>query len=105
MAKEETFVGQTGATWRYWPDQPLGSPGGFGRVYAGEAADGTPMAVKVVGKSHAAGVLADVPLHREGQIGRPVVDGGGGPLPPARDLSQTHQTPPLFMHKPHTTLP
>jgi len=89
MAKEETFVAQSGATWRYWIDQPLGTPGGFGGVYAAEAADGTPMAVKVVEKSRPSGALDDRLLRREVEIGRRVVDGGGDLLLPAVDVAET----------------
>jgi hypothetical protein len=88
MAKDLEFTGQSGATWRYWSDQPLGTPGGFGGVYAAEAADGTPMAVKVVEKVRPSGVLDDRLLRREVEIGRSVTDGGGKLLLPVIDVAE-----------------
>lgn len=89
MAAEVVFTGQSGASWRYWPDQPLGTPGGFGGVYAAEAEDGTPMAVKVVEKVRPWGKLDDRLLRREVEIGRRVVEGGGDLLMPVIDAAET----------------
>jgi hypothetical protein len=88
MAKDVEFTGQSGASWRYWIDQPLGPPGGFGSVYAAEAADGTPMAVKVVEKARLSGVLDDRLLRREVEIGRRVTEGGGEMLLPVIDVAE-----------------
>jgi hypothetical protein len=88
LAKDLEFTGQSGATWRYWGDQPLGTPGGFGGVYAAEAADGTPMAVKVVEKVRPSGVLDDRLLRREVEIGRSVADCGGKLLLPVIDVAE-----------------
>jgi len=89
MAAEVVFTGQSGASWRYWPDQPLGTPGGFGGVYAAEAEDGAPMAVKVVEKVRPWGKLDDRLLRREVEIGRRVVEGGGDLLMPVIDAAET----------------
>lgn len=88
MTKVEAFVGQSGATWRYWPERPLGAPGGFGGVCAAEAADGIPMAVKVVKKARPSGVLDERLLRREVEIGRRVADGGGELLLPVIDVAE-----------------
>lgn len=57
MTGEVQFAGDSGAEWRCWPNRPLGKPGGFGRVFAAESADGNQMAVKVVTKDRTAGLL------------------------------------------------
>src|SRR5690349_5209811 len=87
MANEVTFTGQSGATWRYWDNQPLGKPGGFGDVYAAEGSDGTPAAVKVVKKQRSSGVLDDRLLRREIDIGKRVVDSGSAMLLPVIDAT------------------
>jgi len=88
MAKDVKFTGQSGATWRYWTDQPLGRPGGFGGVYAAEAGDGTPMAVKVVEKTRPSGTLDDRLLRREVEIGRRVADSRSDLLLPVIDVAE-----------------
>lgn len=88
MAKDVKFTGQSGATWRYWTDQPLGRPGGFGGVFAAEAEDGRPMAVKVVEKIRPSGTLDDRLLRREVEIGRRVADSGGDLLLPVIDVAE-----------------
>ncbi len=97
MANEVTFTGQSGATWRYWTDQPLGTPGGFGGVYAAEGSDGTPMAVKVVKKQRPSGVLDDRLLHREIDIGKRVVDSGSAMLLPVIDAADANDALLLVM--------
>ena len=87
MPSEVTFTGDSGASWRYWTDQPLGIPGGFGGVYAAEGADGTPMAVKVVRKQRPSGVLDDRLLRREIEVGKRVVDSGSEMLLPVIDAA------------------
>ncbi len=82
MADEVTFTGQSGATWRYWTNKPLGKPGGFGGVYAAEAADGSPMAVKVIKKQRPQGVLDERLLRREVEVGKRVADSGSEMLLP-----------------------
>lgn len=89
MTNEVSFTGQSGARWRYWTDLPLGTPGGFGGVYAAEGSDGTPMAVKVVQKQRPSGVLDDRLLRREVEIGRRVAESGGDMLLPAVDAADT----------------
>ena len=96
MANEVTFTGQSGATWRYWTDQPLGTPGGFGGVYAARA-DGTPMAVKVVKKERLSGVLDDRLLRREIDIGKRVADSGGEMLLPVIDAADANDALRLVM--------
>lgn len=97
MANEVTFTGQSGATWRYWTDQPLGTPGGFGGVYAAEGSDGTPMAVKVVNKQRPSGVLDDRLLRREIDIGKRVVDTGSEMLLPVIDAADANDALLLVM--------
>jgi len=97
MANEVTFTGQSGATWRYWTDQPLGTPGGFGGVYAAEGSDGTPMAVKVVNKQRPSGVLDDRLLRREIDIGKRVVDSGSEMLLPVIDAADANDALLLVM--------
>ena len=87
MADEVTFTGQSGTTWRYWAGKPLGTPGGFGGVYAAEGPDGTPMAVKVVTKLRPSGALDDRLLHREIDIGKRVADSGSEMLLPVIDAA------------------
>lgn len=41
------FAGTSGE-WHFVRSQPLGAPGGFGAVFRGSGADGTPVAIKVV---------------------------------------------------------
>jgi hypothetical protein len=87
VADEVTFTGQSGRTWRYWDNRPLGAPGGFGDVYAAEGPDGTPMAVKVVRKQRPSGALDDRLLRREIDIGRRVADSGSEMLLPVIDAA------------------
>ena len=87
VTNEVAFTGQSGAKWRYWTDQPLGTPGGFGGVFAAEAEDGTPMAVKVVQKQRPSGTLDDCLLHREIDIGRRVAESGNDMLLPVLDAA------------------
>jgi serine/threonine-protein kinase len=93
------FTGQSGKVWRYWPNQQLGRPGGFGCVYLGETADGDAMAVKVVAKDRLPGVLDDRLLRREVEIGRRVVDGGGDLLMPVVDVAETEEKLLLVMDR------
>jgi hypothetical protein len=87
MAEEVQFTGQSGAVWRYWTDRPLGEPGGFGRVFAAEAEDRSPMAVKVVEKTGPLGILDDRLLRREIEIGRRVAESGSDRLLPVIDVA------------------
>lgn len=87
MADEVTFTGQSGRTWRYWEARPLGTPGGFGRVYAAEASDGSPMAVKVVAKQRPQGALDERLLRREIEIGKRVAESGSDMLLPVIDAA------------------
>ena len=87
MADEVTFTGQSGRTWRYWVTRPLGKPGGFGGVYAAEADDGSPMAVKVVSKQRPQGALDERLLRRESDIGKRVADSGSEMLLPVIDAA------------------
>jgi hypothetical protein len=87
VADEVTFTGQSGRTWRYWEASPLGTPGGFGDVYAAEAADGSPMAVKVVKKQRPQGPLDERLLRREVEIGKRVAESGSGMLLPVIDAA------------------
>ena len=89
MADEVTFTGQSGRTWRYWEAEPLGTPGGFGGVYAAEAADGSLMAVKVVKKQRPQGPLDERLLRREVEIGKRVAESGSGMLLPVIDAADT----------------
>jgi hypothetical protein len=89
VTSEVIFTGQSGATWRYWIDQPLGAPGGFGAVYAAEAEDGTPMAVKVVQKQRPSGTLDDRLVRREIDIGRRVSESDSDMLLPVLDAADT----------------
>ena len=85
---EVRFTGQSGITWKYRTDQPLGK-GGFGGVYAAEGPDGAPMAVKVVNKRRPSGTLDDRLLRREIDIGRRVREGSGDMLLPVIDAAET----------------
>jgi hypothetical protein len=87
MADGVTFTGQSGKAWRYWDGKPLGTPGGFGGVYAAEGPDGTPMAVKVVKKQRPSGALDDRLLRREIEIGKRVADSGSEMLLPVIDAA------------------
>jgi serine/threonine protein kinase len=84
-----SFTGQSGTRWRYWIDQPLGSAGGFGNVYAAEGLDDAPMAVKVVNKQRPSGTLDNRLLHREIEIGRRVSESGSDMLLPVIDAGET----------------
>jgi hypothetical protein len=88
VTKDVVFTGQSGATWRYRADQLLGTPGGFGGVYAAEAAGGAPMAVKVVEKARPGGMLDSRLLRREVEIGRRIADAGGDLLLPVIDVAE-----------------
>lgn len=64
---ERTFTGKSGRVWTFYPDEPLGKPGGFGSVFRGRADDGIQVAVKVIdlrGK-----ISAPRLLQREAEIG------------------------------------
>lgn len=87
VADEVPFTGQSGKTWRYWSGKPLGTPGGFGGVYAAEGADGSPMAVKVVKKQRPQGALDDRLLRREIEIGKRVAESGSEMLLPVIDAA------------------
>jgi len=87
VTTEVTFTGESGATWRYWTDQPLGTPGAFGVVYEAEGKDGTPMAVKVVTKRRPFGTIDDRLLRREIDIGRRVCESGSVMLLPVIDAA------------------
>jgi serine/threonine protein kinase len=104
VAKDVEFTGQSGRSWRYWTDQPLGTPGGFGGVYAAEDAGGTPMAVKVVEKARPSGVLDERLLRREVEIGRRVVEAGGDLLLPVIDAMETSDKLLLVMPRADGTL-
>jgi serine/threonine protein kinase len=84
---EVSFVGQSGATWRYWTDRTLGTPGGFGRVFAAESSDGAPMAVKAVPKERPSGKLDERLLFREVEIGRRIAESGCDMLLPVVDVA------------------
>jgi serine/threonine protein kinase len=87
VTTEITFTGQSGATWRYWTDRPLGIPGGFGAVYEAESEDGTPMAVKVVTKHRPSRTLDERLLRREAEIGKRVSESGSDMLLPVIDAA------------------
>jgi serine/threonine protein kinase len=97
MAEEVIFTGESGAVWRYWTDQSLGSPGGFGAVYAAEDSNGTPMAVKVIHKQRLAGRVDDRLLRREIEIGRRVSEVGSDMLLPVIDAGDTSEALLLVM--------
>jgi hypothetical protein len=104
VADEVTFTGQSGTRWRYWPDKPLGKPGGFGGVYVGDGPDGTPMAIKVVKKERRSGTLDDRLLRREIDIGRRVGDGGSEMLLPVIDAADAGDALLLVMTRADGTL-
>jgi hypothetical protein len=87
VTTEVTFTGESGATWRYWTDRPLGTPGTFGAVYEAESKDGTPMAVKVVTKRRPFGTLDDRLLRREIDVGRKVSESASVMLLPVIDAA------------------
>ena len=97
MTKVITFVGLSGAKWHWRPDQPLGEPGGFGGVYAGEGFGGEPMAIKVVYKRGRFGRLDDRLLRREIVIGGRVVESGSKMLLPVIDAAETDDAMLLVM--------
>jgi len=96
VANEVNFTGQSGAKWTYWTDRPLGPSGGFGTVYAAEAEDGTPMAVKEVQKR--AG-LDERLLRREADIGQRVAESDSDMVLPVLDSADTGTTLLLVMAK------
>ena len=104
MADEVTFTGESGRTWRYWEARPLGKPGGFGGVYAGEAEDGAPMAVKVVRKDRPQGALDERLLRREIDIGKRATDIGSSMLLPMIDAADAGDALLLVMHQADGTL-
>lgn len=84
-----SFLGESGHTWRYWTDQCLGSPGSFGEVFAAEADDGSPKAVKRVAKLRPGLVLDERLLRREVAIGKKVNEGApNGLLLPVIDAAE-----------------
>ncbi len=87
MTTEVTFTGESGATWRYWTDRPLGTPGTFGAVYEAESKDGIPMAVKIVTKHRPFWTLDERLLRREIDIGRQVAESGSVMLLPVIDAA------------------
>jgi len=87
MTREVVFTGWSGATWRYWTDQILGTPGAFGRVYAAEGSDGAPMAVKEVQKRQPWGAIDERLLYREIDIGRRVSENKNDMLLPVIDAA------------------
>jgi hypothetical protein len=87
VADGSTFTGQSGRTWRYWESRPLGTPGGFGGVYAAEAADGSPVAVKMLKKQRPQGALDERLLRREIEIGKRVAESGSDMLLPVIDAA------------------
>ncbi len=96
MTNEVSFTGQSGAKWTYWTDQPLGPSGSFGTVYAAEADDGTPMAVKVVTKRTG---LDERLLRRETDIGQRVAESGSDMVLPVLDSADTGASLLLVMAK------
>ena len=89
MTNEVTFIGLSGSIWTYWPDQLLGEPGGFGRVYAGKGHDGRQVAVKVVAKNSFGETIDARLLRREIEIGRRVAESGSSMLLPVIDAAET----------------
>lgn len=87
----EQFSGESGAVWRYRPDLPLGPPGGFGGVFAGEAADGSPVAVKVVKRARLGGELDPRLLRREVEIGRRIGEVDAPMLLAVRDAAESSE--------------
>ncbi|MFE5595373.1 protein kinase [Streptomyces sp. NPDC056549] len=99
MSDEVTFTGQSGTSWRYWKNRPLGTPGGFGGVYKAEGPDGSPMAVKVVKKERPDGRLDERLLRREIHIGERVAESGSEMLLPAIDAADVGDSMLLVMHR------
>lgn len=66
MTRAQAFEGDSGRTWTYDTESPVGPPGGFGRVFKGESDDGSPFAVKVVDVT--GGVSSEGLLLRETEI-------------------------------------
>ena len=100
MADEKAFIGEQGGQWRYWESMLLGKPGSFGGVYAAEAADGTPMAVKVVKKHRPQGPPLDLRLlRREVEIGKLVASSGSDMLLPVIDAADDGDALLLVMSK------
>jgi serine/threonine protein kinase len=91
LPEEVVFTGQSGTAWRYWTDQPLGTPGGFGGVYAAQGPAGESMAVKVVQKARPSGQLDNRLLRREVEIGRRVAESGSDLLLPVVDVAETDE--------------
>jgi serine/threonine protein kinase len=92
-----TFEAESGSAWRYDPGESLGTPGGFGGVFAGEGADGGQVAVKVVSKHRPEGPLDDRLLRREGEIGRKVSAISIALLLPAFDVAEVTESLLLVM--------
>jgi tRNA A-37 threonylcarbamoyl transferase component Bud32 len=99
VADEVTFTGESGKTWRYWEARPLGKPGAFGGVYAGEAEDGSPMAIKVVRKDRPQGALDERLLRREIDIGKRAAEIGSSMLLPVIDAADVGDALLLVMHQ------
>src|SRR5215469_9262676 len=91
------FTGRSGASWRYWTDQPIGRRGNFGAVYAAEGPNGIPMAVKVVEKRRPYSVLDNRLLQREVEIGQRVTASGAEMLLPVVDAAETNDSLLLVM--------
>ena len=62
------FEGDRGGEWEFDENSPLGPPGGFGAVYAGQGNDGAPVAVKVIKKIGMYGELPTLLFKREADI-------------------------------------
>lgn len=100
VADGKAFTGERGGQWCYWESMSLGKPGSFGSVYAAEAADGTPMAVKVVKKQRPQGPPLDQRLlRREVEIGKLVSDSGSDMLLPVIDVADDGDALLLVMAK------
>ncbi|PSK62725.1 Serine/threonine-protein kinase PrkC [Micromonospora sp. MH33] len=79
------FKSDGGRAYRYDPNRPLGGPGSYGMAFEALAADGSPVAVKVVALS---GSAADAKLaEREVTIGRSLPAAAEGHLLPLLDVA------------------
>lgn len=93
MILERAFVGESGAAWRWFPERPLGSPGGFGGVYEALGTGGQLAAVKVIGRVKPGRQPLDARLlRREVEIGKRVQELGGAALAlPVLDAAETEE--------------